>query len=306
MPTRKIMTDTSGSEFTYPWHYRSVIGKLNFLEKSTYPDISFIVHQFARYFTKQRKSHGQAMKHLGGYLLGTKDKGLILQPKGPTNLQCYVDADFAGDGNNKESISDPETAKLQTDFIVLLAEAPLYWQSKMQTIIALSTAESELIALSEAKRFVRSITYIIDKLQSRGLLTNSKPKFHCKVFKDNAAASKSPKIRPRPYTTFANERITVKPIKTNENIADVFTKQQSSLTYAKCRSINMFFFGHTDNLYFPNVSDNNTLFRTFGVIYLRKCMPHQHIRRFDKSSQNRRISDRLNLVSSLNYIITIS
>jgi hypothetical protein len=94
MSTRKIMADTSGPEFTYPWHYRSVIGKLNFLEKSTHPDISYVVHQLAHYSTKQKQSHGQAMKHLGRYLLGTKDKGLILQPQGHTNLQCYVDADF--------------------------------------------------------------------------------------------------------------------------------------------------------------------------------------------------------------------
>jgi hypothetical protein len=182
MSTRKIMADTSGPEFTYPWHYRSVIGKLNFLEKSTHPDISYVVHQLARCSTKQKQSHGQAMKHLGRYLLGTKDKGLILQPQGHTNLQCYVDADFSGNWDIKESISDPETAKSRTGFIVLLAGAPLYWQSKMQTIIALSTAESELIALSEVTRFVRSITYIIDELQTRGLLTNSRPKIHCKVF----------------------------------------------------------------------------------------------------------------------------
>jgi hypothetical protein len=61
----------------------------------------------------------------------------------------------------------------------------------MQTIIALSTAESELIALSEATRFIRSITYIIDELQSRGLLTKSKPKIHCKLFEDNAARENS-------------------------------------------------------------------------------------------------------------------
>jgi hypothetical protein len=57
--------------------------EVNFLEKSTRPDISFVVHQLSRYSTKQKHSHGQAMKHLGCYLLGTKDKGLILQPQGP-------------------------------------------------------------------------------------------------------------------------------------------------------------------------------------------------------------------------------
>jgi hypothetical protein len=184
------------------------------------------------------------MKYLGRYLLGTKDKSLILQPKGPNNLQCYVDADFAGNWDTKESISDPETAKSRTGFIALLAGAPLYWQSKVQTIIALSPAESELIALSEATIFVRSITYIIDEFQSRGLLTNSKPKINCKVFEDNAAALeilKSPKIRSCTrhinilYRYFrsevANEPITVEPIKMNKNIGDFFTKQQSSALF---------------------------------------------------------------------------
>jgi hypothetical protein len=88
MPSHKIIAYTSGPEFTYPWHYCSVIGKLNFLEKSTCPDISYVVHQLARYSTKQKQSHGQAMKHLGRYLLGTKDKGPILQPQGPTNFSA--------------------------------------------------------------------------------------------------------------------------------------------------------------------------------------------------------------------------
>jgi hypothetical protein len=93
--------------------------------------------------------------------------------------------------DTKESIPDPQAAKSRTGLIVLLAGAPLYWQSKMQTIIALSTAESELIALSKVTRFVRSITYIIDELQSRGLLTNSKSKIHYKVFEDMPQCLKS-------------------------------------------------------------------------------------------------------------------
>jgi Reverse transcriptase (RNA-dependent DNA polymerase) len=31
------------------WHYRSIIGKLNYLEKSTRPDIAYAVHQCARF-----------------------------------------------------------------------------------------------------------------------------------------------------------------------------------------------------------------------------------------------------------------
>ena len=42
--------------FDNSFHYRSVIGKLNFPEKSTRPDIAYITHQCARYSTNPRKS----------------------------------------------------------------------------------------------------------------------------------------------------------------------------------------------------------------------------------------------------------
>jgi hypothetical protein len=244
MPSRKIVADANGAPFTYQWHYRSVIGKLNFLEKSTRPDISYVVHQLARYSTKQRQSHGHAVKHLGRYLLGTRDKGLILCPKPPVTLTCYVDADFCGNWDPKSCHEDPDTARSRSGFIVLLANAPLYWQSKMQTIIALSTAESELIALSEATRFIKALTYLIDELQHRNLVPSLKPNICCKIFEDNAAAveiSKVPKIRPRTrhinvlYHHFrsevANNRVTVEPIATHDNIADIFTKQQNTALF---------------------------------------------------------------------------
>jgi hypothetical protein len=81
------MADTSGPEFTFHGTI-AVIGKVNFLE-------ILLIQTFHTLFinlpvTPQSKklSYGQAMKHLERYLLGTQNKGLILHPKGPTNLQC--------------------------------------------------------------------------------------------------------------------------------------------------------------------------------------------------------------------------
>jgi len=58
-----------------------VIGKLLFLEKSTRPDIACAVHQCARFCAAPKASHTQAVKRICRYLLGTRDKGLILDPK---------------------------------------------------------------------------------------------------------------------------------------------------------------------------------------------------------------------------------
>jgi hypothetical protein len=66
-------------EFNEPWHYRSIIGKLNFLEKSTRPDIAYAVHQCARFLSNPRYEHGKAIKQICRYLLATKNKGNVRQ-----------------------------------------------------------------------------------------------------------------------------------------------------------------------------------------------------------------------------------
>ena len=62
------------------FHYRSVIGKLNFLEKSSRIDISYSVHQCAHFSENPKKSHASAVQNIGHYLKGTQDKELTLKP----------------------------------------------------------------------------------------------------------------------------------------------------------------------------------------------------------------------------------
>jgi hypothetical protein len=57
-----------------------VTGKLNYLAQNTCPDLSFAVHQCARYSANPMTLHELAIKRIGHYLLHTRDKGLILQP----------------------------------------------------------------------------------------------------------------------------------------------------------------------------------------------------------------------------------
>jgi hypothetical protein len=80
----------------HSWNYRSVIGKLNYIAQNTQPDISFAVHQCARYSANPTALHKLAVKPIGRYLLATRDKGLILQPTHNFKLDMFVDADFAG------------------------------------------------------------------------------------------------------------------------------------------------------------------------------------------------------------------
>jgi hypothetical protein len=133
------------------WSYRSVIGKLNFLAQNTRPDISFAVHQCARFCTNPTRLHELAVKHIVRYLQYTKDKGLQLQPTKDFTLDMYVDADFAGMWHHEFSALQ-ENVLSRTGYIITYCNCPIHWASKLQSEIALSTTESEYIALSMATR----------------------------------------------------------------------------------------------------------------------------------------------------------
>jgi hypothetical protein len=63
--SRHLTSDVFDGHF----NYRSVVGKLNYLESNTRMDISFAVHQLARFSADPRVPHGNAAKWLGRYLV---------------------------------------------------------------------------------------------------------------------------------------------------------------------------------------------------------------------------------------------
>jgi hypothetical protein len=126
-----------------PWkgkfHYRSVVGKLNSLEKGTRPDIAYATHQCARFSEETRASHEDAVVWLRKYLLSTKDDGIIYDPKREQSIEVYADAEFCGSWNKATAPQDISTAKSCTGYIINFAACPIIWTSKLQMQIALRT-----------------------------------------------------------------------------------------------------------------------------------------------------------------------
>jgi len=82
------------------------------------------------------------------YLFRTADKGTIVKTTGKLELDCYVDADFAG----LYRCENPTSVKSRTGYIILLGGFLLVWKSQLQTEISLSTLEFEYSALSQSMR----------------------------------------------------------------------------------------------------------------------------------------------------------
>jgi hypothetical protein len=237
--TVKLSRDLHGESMQEEWHYRSIIGKLNFLEKSTRPDIAYAVHQCARFSNDPKTSHASAVKRIVKYLIGTKDKGIYLRPDNHS-FECWVDADFVGNWDRVNADVDPSTAKSRTGYVINYGGCPITWASKLQTEVALSTTEAEHNALSTSLREVIHLMQLIEEAKSKGWTTvDEAPKIHCKVFEDNIGAlemARLPKMRPRTKhlcirlhhfrEKVRKGEISIHHIATELQIADMLTKPQ--------------------------------------------------------------------------------
>ena len=87
------------------------------------------------------------MNHIGRYIKGTRDKGIIMKPSMKLQIDCYVDSDFASLWNHEKS-TDPTSVKIRSEFLFTLGECPISWVSRLQSEIALSTMEAEYVAMS--------------------------------------------------------------------------------------------------------------------------------------------------------------
>ena len=111
--------------------YRSVVWRMNYLERGSRSGISYAVHRCARFDSSPKQQHGEAVKWLGRYLLATKDKWKIVRPQANTDLEVYVDADFAGNYDSNDKISR-DTARSRHGYIIMYKGCPINWKSQLQ------------------------------------------------------------------------------------------------------------------------------------------------------------------------------
>ncbi|CAI7737077.1 unnamed protein product [Closterium sp. NIES-53] len=126
--------------------YQRKPGCLLFAAVTCRPDLSYSASQLATYLKRPEAEHMAELDRALHYLVSTPTIGLIYYKNRTTTpkLIGYVDADHAGDSDNRRS---------RTGYIYRLEPiGPISWQSSKQELIALSSAEAEYIALCSATK----------------------------------------------------------------------------------------------------------------------------------------------------------
>lgn len=93
------------------------MGKLNFLEKPTRPDIAYTINQCARFLIKPEQSHADTITHLARYVRDTKEEGIILDPNRNKSFEVFADADFSRLWDKDLAIENVSTAKSESGYI---------------------------------------------------------------------------------------------------------------------------------------------------------------------------------------------
>ena len=155
-----IPNSLKASPINIKW-YQQAIGSLLYLAFATRPDIAYSVIKLSRFTTNPSIEHKNAIIKIFKYLIGTKDLGIVytINNNSKNNyyyIKGYCDADYAG---------DIATAKSTSGYIFIIANGPISWKSKLQTIIAQSTTEAEYIAISLA---AKELIYIKELLIELG------------------------------------------------------------------------------------------------------------------------------------------
>lgn len=122
--------------------YQAAVGALLYLVQVTRPDIAFAVSNVSQFNNCYSNVHWTAVKRIMRYLKSTINFKLKYSSKcSDSDVIGYCDADFGG---------NTDTRKSCTGYVFKLQQGAISWASRRQPTVALSTSESEYMALAAA------------------------------------------------------------------------------------------------------------------------------------------------------------
>ena len=197
---------------------QAVNGALLWLATRTRPDIAFAVSKLASCIVSDPEEATSRARRLLQYLSRTSDFGLDFGAVGKdTDIQAYSDISFAPDGKHSHSA-----------VVLFYSGMAVTWRSHKQSLVCQSTAESELLAISDSMSVARACRLVLWEM---GV---SVPK--CLLWCDSqpaiALVTGMPPMRTRLFSIRAwaiNEAVSrgevdVKYINTKDQKADMLTK----------------------------------------------------------------------------------
>jgi Reverse transcriptase (RNA-dependent DNA polymerase)/gag-polypeptide of LTR copia-type/Integrase core domain/GAG-pre-integrase domain/Zinc knuckle len=213
--------------------YSALVGSLLYLATNTRPDISHAVGMLSRFVASPRVEHWQAAKSVLRYLAGTHSLGRLYGDR-TQPFVGYSDSDFAGNTDARYSTSG---------CVFMFGGAAVAWRSKLQSIVATSTCEAELVAAAQAVKealyFGKLLTDLCGVYRPITVCVDNQPAIV--LLRNPAAGSHNRTKHVDICYHFARHRVAIGDVKieyiaTTQMLADLLTKQLSGPVFRTHRS----------------------------------------------------------------------
>lgn len=203
-----------------PKPYRRLVGRLLYL-LHTRPELSYSVHVLSQFMQAPREAHWAAALRVVRFLKGSPGQGIFLNADKDLSLTVYCDSDWS---------TCPLTRRSLSAYVVFLGGSPISWKTKKQDTVSHSSAEAEYRSMAAALREIKWMRKLLKGLgikqstparlfcdSKAALHIASNPVFHeCTKHIENDCHSVRDALKDGIITTHH--------IRTNDQLADIFTK----------------------------------------------------------------------------------
>lgn len=199
--------------------YREAIGSLLYLANATRPDISYAVNVLSRHQVNPTVQEWNMVKRVFQYLSGTRNHELIYN-RTDEGLIAYSDA----------SLADCKNSLTTCGYVIRLFGNTVAWRTHKQQSVALSTCQSEYVAMSETCQESMSLHNSVAIMLERNL-------YPLTLYCDNMAAISCAKVNGGNRLRHMVERrehyvkecvnknyIKIEWVNSKSQLADIFTK----------------------------------------------------------------------------------
>ena len=213
--------------------FHALVAKVLYLAKRVRPELLVAVSFLARRVQHPDVDDQRKLERVIKYIRGSRHLGIRLSAEQCLAVQAYIDASFAVHADMKS----------HTGAMITLGRGPIFARSSVQRLNTLSSAESELVGLSES---MGQVLWTRNFLEAQGYTMGA-----AKVFEDNQSAIKlaengeSKSARTRHIAIryfFISDRIksgeiAIEYLRTGDMIADILTKPLTGALFLRLRGL---------------------------------------------------------------------
>ena len=209
--------------------FGSLLGGLLYLACCTRPDICTAVSVLGQVCSNPTQQHWRYLKRILKYVKGTEDYGILFPYGHQEGVKGYCDANWGGCNS---------TSRSRSGVICTYNKAPVYWRSKKQDSVSLSSCEAEYYSISCGAKDILETSHLVNEL-TNGVPYDDEDPDVCPVtiYEDNQSCIKALQndmvppnlrhIRMRYHwlkEKIATKEISVTYVDTDNQLADGFSK----------------------------------------------------------------------------------